>query len=103
MALLLAPLALMAEAVLNGEASKAALRCGKLHPYPGLLGGSRIELATTVWLENTLAESAFVSVVLVFVAGFLLCFQRVDHYEGGKSSDEEPLVRPPTATASPII
>lgn len=105
MVLLLAPLALLAEAVLNGEASKAAVLCGvvsyMLTQVCWAILGSSLQLP--LWLENTLTESAFVSVALVFVAGCLLCFQRVDRYEGGKASDEGPMVRTPTATASPII
>jgi hypothetical protein len=83
MVLLLAPLALLAEAVLNGEASNAALLCG-VASYTltqicwAVLGSSS---PLPLWLENTLTESAFVSVALMFVAGFLLCFERVDRYE----------------------
>jgi len=85
MVLLLAPLALLAEAVLNGEASKAAVLCGvasyTLTQVCWVVLGSSWQLP--LWLENTLAESASVSVVLVFVAGCLLCFQRVDRCESG--------------------
>lgn len=85
MVLLLAPLALLAEAVLNGEASKAAVLCAVasyiLTQICWAILGSASQLPP--WLENTLTESAFVSVVLVFVAGFLLCIQRVDRRESG--------------------
>jgi hypothetical protein len=85
MVLLLAPLALLAEAVLNGEASRAAVLCAVasyiLTQICWAILGSASQLAP--WLENALTESAFVSVVLVFVAGFLLCIQRVDRRESG--------------------
>jgi len=92
MVLLLAPLALLAEAVLNGEASKAAVLCAVasyiLTQVCWAILGSISQLP--LWLENTLTESAFVSVVLMFVAGLLLCFQRVDRREGGGQLPADP-------------
>jgi hypothetical protein len=85
MVLLLAPLALLAEAVLNGEASKAAVLCAVasyiLTQVCWAVLGSSPQLPP--WLENTLTESAPVSVMLLFVAGFLLCFRRADRRESG--------------------
>jgi Glycosyltransferase family 87 len=85
MVLLLAPLALLAEAAAAGKASKAAVLCGvasyTLTQVSWAILGSRLQLP--LWLENTLTESAFISVVLVFVAGFLLCFQRIECLECG--------------------
>jgi hypothetical protein len=85
MVLLLAPLALLAEAVAQGDASKTATTCGAAGYtltqvcWAILESGSHLPL----WLEDTLTESAFVSVVLIFVAGFLLCSQGVDGLKCG--------------------
>jgi hypothetical protein len=80
MVLLLAPLALLAEAVAKGEASKAAVTCGVAGYTLTQVSWAILEsgLHLPLWVEDTLTESAFVSVVLIFVAGFLLCSQRVD-------------------------
>lgn len=105
MVLLLAPLALLAEAALKGEASRAAVLCGVasylLTQICWVILGSGLQLPA--WLENTLVESAFVSVVLLFTASCLLCFQRVVRREGENHPMATSLFNPGPLTASPRI